>query len=139
MRCRHGDARHAGDGRAELKLPWRADLGQYAGFLHASMIGGMIDTACGFAAFTLSGYVLASHISVNCLAPATGHAFIARARVVRAGRRQVFAHADLFALRGDGEHLVATGDVILVPLAAGGDVDAANAAHVRHRSDASVR
>ena len=43
--------------------PWRADLGQYAGFLHASMIGGMIDTACGFAAFTLSGRVLASHIS----------------------------------------------------------------------------
>ena len=92
----------ASDGRAELKLPWRTDLGQYAGFLHASMIGGMIDTACGFAAFTLSGRVLASHISVNCLAPATGDAFVARARVVKAGRRQVFAHAELFALRGDG-------------------------------------
>ena len=105
----------AGDGRAELKLPWRADLGQYAGFLHASMIGGMIDTACGFAAFTLSGRVLASHISVNCLAPATGDAFVARARVVKAGRRQVFARAELFALRGEAEHLVATGDVILVP------------------------
>jgi len=129
------EVRDASDGRAELKLPWRADLGQYAGFLHASMIGGMIDTACGFAAFTLSGHVLASHISVHCLAPATGDAFIARARVVKAGRRQVFAHAELFALRGDGEQLVATGDVILVPLAAGG----AHAAHVGSRSDASVR
>ena len=106
----------AGEGRAELKLPWRAELGQYAGFLHAAMIGGMIDTACGFAAFTLSGHVLASHISVNCLAPATGDAFVARGRVVKAGRRQVFAHAELFALRGDGEHLVATGDVVLVPV-----------------------
>jgi acyl-coenzyme A thioesterase PaaI-like protein len=127
----------AGAGRAELKLPWRGDLGQYAGFLHASMIGGMVDTACGFAAFTLCGHVLASHISVNCLAPATGDAFVAR--VVKAGRRQVFAHAELFALRGDAEHLVATGDVILVPLAAGGDAGAANAASTRSRSDASVR
>ena len=129
----------AGDGRAELKLPWRADLGQYAGFLHASMIGGMIDTACGFAAFTLSGRVLASHISVNCLAPATGDAFVARARVVKAGRRQVFARAELFALRGEAEHLVATGDVILVPLAAGGDAASANAARAPSLSDAPVR
>ena len=109
----------AGDGRAELKLPWRADLGQYAGFLHASLIAGMVDTACGFAAFTVSGHVLASHVSVNCLAPATGDAFVARARVVKAGRRQVFARAELFALRGDAEHLVATGDVVLVPVAGG--------------------
>ena len=136
--CRDRES-NDGDGRAELKLPWRANLGQYAGFLHASMIGGMIDTACGFAAFTQSGHVLASHISVNCLAPAIGDAFVARARVVKAGRRQVFAHAELFALRGDAEHLVATGDVILVPLAAGGDAGAANAARARSRSDASVR
>ena len=109
----------AGDGSAELKLAWRPELGQYAGFLHAAMIGGMIDTACGFAAYTVSGDVLASHFSVSCLAPAAGDAFVARARVVKAGRRQVFAHADLFALDGAGERLVATGDAILVPVAAG--------------------
>ena len=54
----------AGDGCAELKLAWRPELGQYAGFLHAALIGGMIDTACGFAACTDSGRVLASHFSV---------------------------------------------------------------------------
>ena len=127
---------HAADGHAELKLPWRSDLGQYAGFPHAAMIGGLIDTACGFAAFTLSGHVLASHISVNCLAPAQGHSFVARARVVKAGRRQVFASAELFALRDGAEHLVATGDVILVPLASGVP---ANADRVRDRDDASAR
>jgi uncharacterized protein (TIGR00369 family) len=129
----------AGEGRAELKLAWRADLGQYAGFLHASIIGGMIDTACGFAAFTLSGHVLASHISVNCLAPAKGDAFLARARVVKAGRRQVFAHAELFAVRGDGEHLVATGDVILVPFAADADAAPAQTVSAPSPTDASVR
>ena len=129
----------AGDGRAELRLPWRAELGQYAGFLHASLIGGMLDTACGFAAFTVSGRVLASHISVNCLAPATGDAFVARARVVKAGRRQVFAHAELVAQRGTTEHLVATGDVILVPLAAGADAASAETATTGTAADASVR
>ena len=76
----------AGGGRAELKLAWRDELGQYAGFLHAALIGGLIDTACGFAAVTVSGRVLASHVSFNCLAPAVGDAFVARARVVKAGR-----------------------------------------------------
>jgi acyl-coenzyme A thioesterase PaaI-like protein len=107
----------AGAGKAELRLDWRPGFGQYAGFLHAAMIGGMIDTACGFAAFTLVGNVMASHFSVDCLAPATGDAFIARGRVVKAGRRQVFTHAELFALRGVEERLVATGAAILVPIA----------------------
>jgi uncharacterized protein (TIGR00369 family) len=128
----------AADGRAELRLPWRTDLGQYAGFLHAAMIGGMIDTACGFAAFTVSGHVLASHISVNCLAPATGDSFVARAGVVKAGRRQVFARAELYALRAGEEHLVATGDVILVPLA-GAAPAAPNGAGEPERVDASAR
>jgi len=107
----------AAAGEAELRLAWRADLGQYAGFLHAAMIGGMIDTACGFAACTVAGRVLASHVSMSCLAPAIGESFVARARVVKAGRRQVFARAELFAVRAEEERLVATGDVILVPVA----------------------
>ena len=126
----------AADGRAELKLAWRPELGQYAGFLHAAMIGGMIDTACGFAAFTISGHVLASHFSVSCLAPACGDAFVARGRVVKAGRRQVFAHADLFALNGADERLVATGDAILVPIGAAAGTPPLTA---RHGADAPAR
>jgi len=52
-------------GEIELSMPWNDEHGQYAGFLHAGMIGALIDTACGFAAFTLAGRVLASHFSVN--------------------------------------------------------------------------
>ena len=105
-------------GVAELRLPWREELGQYTGFLHAGMVSAMIDTACGFAAATLAGpNVLASHCAVNYLAPATGAAFVARAHVVKPGRRQVFAHAELTAEREAGRVLVATGDTILVPLA----------------------
>ncbi|RYZ08512.1 MAG: PaaI family thioesterase [Comamonadaceae bacterium] len=109
----------AGPGEAEVRMAWRAeDMGQYAGFLHAGLIGAMLDTACGFAAATVSGRVLASHFSVNCLAPAIGRAFVARGRVVKAGRKQVFATAELFA-EGEGDvapRLVATGSAILVPV-----------------------
>ena len=111
----------AQDGEAELRLRWRAeDMGQYAGFLHAGLTAGLLDTVCGFAAATVAGRVLASHFSVNCMSPAVGRSFVARGRVVKAGRKQVFASAELFAIgEGDAaEKLVATGSAILVPVEA---------------------
>jgi uncharacterized protein (TIGR00369 family) len=108
----------AADGEAELRMEWRGeDMGQYAGFLHAGLIGAMLDTACGFAAATVAGRVLASHFSVNCLSPAVGRAFVARGKVVKAGRKQVFATAELYGQgEGDSLKLVATGSAILVPV-----------------------
>ena len=110
----------ASAGAVELQMPWREEAGQYSGFLHAGLIGALIDTACGFAACTVAGRVLASHFAVRCLAPAVGHRFVARASVVKAGRRQVFTSADLYCEdAGTGAlTLVATGDAILVPVAA---------------------
>lgn len=106
-------------GEVELLMPWRDEAGQYSGFLHAGLIGALLDTACGFAASTLVGRVMASHFAVNCLAPATGPRFVAHGRVIKAGRRQVFARAELFAedAAGGARKLVATGDVIMVPVA----------------------
>lgn len=108
----------ASAGEVELQMAWRADdMGQYAGFLHAGMIAALLDTACGYAAGTVAGNVLASHFSVNCLAPAQGSHFVARGKVIKAGRKQVFASAELFA-RGPNDELklVATGNGILVPI-----------------------
>lgn len=101
-------------GQAEIAMPWRAEAGQYAGFLHAGLVGALIDTACGFAAVTLVGRVLASHYGVNCLRPAVGERFIARARVVKPGKTQVFTACDLFAVANGKETLVATGETLLV-------------------------
>jgi len=101
-------------GRVEIAMPWRAEAGQYAGYLHAGVIGALIDTACGFAASTLAGRVMASHYSVNCLRPAVGERFVARAQVVKPGRTQVFTRCELYALAGDRETLVATGETLLV-------------------------
>jgi uncharacterized protein (TIGR00369 family) len=104
---------NAEPGKVEIAMPWRSEAGQYSGFLHAGLIGALIDTACGFAAATMVGRVLASHYSVNCLRPAVGSRFIARARVVKPGKSQVFTACDLFAEAGGVEKLVATGETLL--------------------------
>jgi uncharacterized protein (TIGR00369 family) len=108
------EVKSASAGLVELGLPWRADFGQYTGFLHAGLIGTLIDTACGFAAVTVAGSgVLAAHFSVNCLRPAQGEYFIARARVVKPGKTQVFTACELFAVQSQQEKLVATGETLL--------------------------
>ena len=101
-------------GSVEISMPWRAETGQYSGFLHAGLVGALIDTACGFAAATVVGRVLASHFSVNCLRPAVGERFVGRARVVKPGRSQVFTSCELFAHSAGQEKLVATGETLLI-------------------------
>ena len=84
------------------------------GFLHAGVIGALIDTACGYAAATQVGTVLASHYAVNCLAPAVGDTFEARGEVLRAGKRQIFTRAELWAEKDGARTLVATGETLLL-------------------------
>lgn len=104
-------------GTVELAMPWRKEVGQYSGFLHAGVVGALIDTACGFAAATLVGpRLLAAHFSVNCLRPASGQRFVARARVVKPGKQQVFTACELFAIENGVEKLVATGETLLTVL-----------------------
>lgn len=108
-------------GQVALGMPWRREVGQYSGFLNAGLVATLIDTACGFAAATLVGpSVLVAHFSVNCLRPATGDRFVARARVVRAGKTQVFTACELFALASATEEkLVATSETLLTVLGSG--------------------
>jgi acyl-coenzyme A thioesterase PaaI-like protein len=52
----------------------------------------------------------------NCLRPAVGRAFVAKGTTVKAGHKQIFAKAELFAENGQGEmSLVATGETLLIP------------------------
>jgi uncharacterized protein (TIGR00369 family) len=106
----------AAPGRAVLRLQWREELGQYAGHLHAGIVAALIDTACGFAAGTLAGAVVATHCAVTFVAPGTGPVFLASADTVKAGRRQVFARAELHQERDGDRTLIAYGETMLVPL-----------------------
>ena len=82
----------ASEGRAELQLAWRSEFGQYSGFLHAGIMGALIDTACGFAAVTITATVLASHNSVSFFRPAVAARFIARGRILKLGKQIGRAH-----------------------------------------------
>lgn len=106
----------AENGIAEIRMPWNDGFTQYSGYLHAGMIAALLDTACGFAAATNAGAVMASHFSMNCLRPAIGRTFVAKGTTVKAGRKQIFARAELFAENEQGEmSLVATGETLIVP------------------------
>jgi uncharacterized protein (TIGR00369 family) len=105
----------ATQGEIELRLRWRAEFGQYNGFMHAGIVGGLIDTACGFAAATMSGNVLASQFSVRCLRPAVAETFVVKGHVLKPGRQQIFATAELFGIDAPAKPF-AVGDAILVPI-----------------------
>ena len=85
-------------GEVSIELPFRADLTQQHGFLHAGVVTSVIDSACGYAALTLmppDRAVLSVEFKVNLIAPAQGAMFQARGRVVRAGRTLTVCTGDL--------------------------------------------
>jgi uncharacterized protein (TIGR00369 family) len=104
----------ASDGRAELQLAWRREFGQYSGFLHAGIVGALIDTACGFAAATITVEVLAAHNSVNFFRPAVATRFIAQGKILKLGKRQIFCSAELYGDSVADKRLLASGEVILM-------------------------
>ena len=102
---------HVAPGEVDVELPFRDDLTQQHGFLHAGVVAAIIDSACGYAALTLmppDAAVLTSEYKVNLLSPAAGDAIIARGRVLKAGRTLIVTRGDAFALKGGEEKLVAT-------------------------------
>lgn len=97
-------------GEVEIRLPFRADLTQQDGFLHAGIVTSVLDSACGYAALTLmpagSG-VLSVEFKINLLAPARGDELIARGRVVRAGRTLTVCEGDAVMRSAEGDRAVA--------------------------------
>ena len=99
-------------GVVEIKLPYRADLAQQHGYLHAGVIATIADSACGYAAYTLmpaGSEVLSVEFKVNLLRPAQGVEFVARAEVIKVGRTLTVVRADVFGIAEDADReLVAT-------------------------------
>ena len=88
-------------GRVVIELPFRPDLCQQNGYLHAGVVTSIADSACGYAALTVmpSGSdVLSVEFKVNLLAPGRGEVFRADARVVRSGRTLTVCQAEVTAV-----------------------------------------
>lgn len=110
-------------GIVEITLPYRADLGQQNGYLHAGIVTTIADSACGYAAYSLmppNSSVLSVEFKVNLLRPARGELFLASAEVVKSGKTLTVVRADVFGIEGDRRELIATmlGTMICLSLAA---------------------
>jgi len=103
-----------GPGDIELTMPHDPAYTQQHGFVHAGIITTALDSACGYAAFSLmpaDAAVLTVEFKTNLLAPAMGRRFLFRAGVVKPGRTLTVCEARAFAADGSGdgaERLVAT-------------------------------
>lgn len=98
-------------GVVEITLPYRADLTQQHGYVHAGIVTTIADSACGYAAYSLmppDSDVLAVEFKVNLLRPAKGELFIARAEVIKPGKTLTVVRADVVALNAQQYPLVAT-------------------------------
>jgi uncharacterized protein (TIGR00369 family) len=93
-------------GYVEITLPFQEELTQQHGFLHAGIVTTILDSACGYASLSVmpeGAGVLSIEFKTNLLAPALGNRFIARGRVVRAGRTIVVCSGDVAALQNGKE------------------------------------
>ena len=80
---------HVAPGEVVIEFTHRDVLTQQHGYLHAGVMTSVVDSACGYAALSLTEPgvgVLSVELKVNMLAPARGERFVATGRVVRAGR-----------------------------------------------------
>ena len=93
---------------------------QQHGFIHAGIMATVLDSACGYAAFSLmpaDAAVLTVEFKTNLLAPAKGERFLFRAHVVKPGRTLTVCDGQAFAVEnGADERLVATMNGTLMAL-----------------------
>ncbi|HQY27287.1 MAG TPA: PaaI family thioesterase [Burkholderiaceae bacterium] len=99
-------------GEVEIVLPYRPQITQQHGFVHAGMIGAALDSACGYAALTVmpaGAGILTIEYKLNCLAPGIGDRIRLIGRVRKTGRTILLAEGEALAVAADGgEKLVAT-------------------------------
>lgn len=105
------------EGEVDIALPFSERLVQQDGFLHAGVVAGATDSACGYAALTrmdANAEVLTVEFKLNLLAPAAGERLVARGRVIRSGRSLSVCRGDAFSVSRGREKHVATMTATLI-------------------------
>jgi uncharacterized protein (TIGR00369 family) len=98
-------------GEVELEMPYKLAYTQQHGFVHAGIITTALDSACGYAAFSLmpkDAAVLTVEFKTNLLALAKGECFTFLARVVKPGRTITVCEGQAFDVQDGKPRLIAT-------------------------------
>ena len=112
-------------GRVVIELPWAQALTQQHGFLHAGMVATALDSACGYAGFSLmplGAAVLTIEYKINLLAPAQGERFRMVGEVIKPGRTVTVAEGRAYSVQPGGERLIATMGCTLMAVVGRDDV-----------------
>jgi uncharacterized protein (TIGR00369 family) len=106
-------------GHVAIELPYRDDLTQQHGYLHAAAVTAIADSACGYAAYSLMApgtEVLSVEFKLNLLAPAAGERFVAVGRVLKAGRTLSVCSAEVHAEALGTSKLIAAMQATMIAL-----------------------
>ncbi|QFY62113.1 PaaI family thioesterase [Rhizobium grahamii] len=88
----------------EIELPFDVKLTQQHGILHAGVISAALDSACGFAAYTVidaEASILTIEFKVNLMSPGRGDRFLFRGEITKPGSNIIVADGRGYAV-GDG-------------------------------------
>ena len=97
-------------GYCAIALAPRPELSQQHGYVHAGIVSAIVDTAGGYAGFTLfpeDASVLTVEFKLNLLAPAGGDRLIAEGFVVKPGRTLAITRGEVHAEKSGERTLVA--------------------------------
>jgi uncharacterized protein (TIGR00369 family) len=97
-------------GYCAISIVPRAEISQQHGYVHAGIVGTIVDTAGGYAGFTLfpaDSSVLTVEFKLNLLAPATGDRLVAEGFVVKPGRTLAITRGEVHAEKDGKRTLVA--------------------------------
>ena len=89
-------------GHCEIRLPFRDDLTQQHGYFHAGVTSTIVDSAGGYAGFTLmppEAGVLTVEFKLNLLAPAEGEFLVAEGQVLKSGRNLIITRGEVYAIK----------------------------------------
>ncbi len=98
-------------GEVVIEFSYDPSLTQQHGYIHAGVVTTVVDTACGYAAYTLmpaGSEVLSIEYKVNFMSPARGETFKGIGKVLRSGRTITVCSGDVVAVENGKERVVAT-------------------------------
>lgn len=104
-------------GYVEIILPYKPELTQQHGYFHGGIVATLADNAGGFAGFSLMSedeQPLSMEFKINLINKAEGDALIARAKVLKNGRRIKVCQVDIFCVKNDAEYQCAVALVSVI-------------------------
>ncbi len=108
-----------GQGSVTITAPILPGSRQQHGVAHAALSFAIGDSAAGYAALTLmpeDSEVMTAEMKINLLAPGAGDYLRATGQVIKPGRRLVIVTAEVHAITGPEEKLVALLQGTMVPV-----------------------